>query len=295
MKKITHMRTLGRWSVIGAIVTGSATLFAGPAQTKAVLETHTWKVNGVERTALVAAPRGDLSPKSTVPVVLVFHGHGGTSKNAAATFRIHDAWPEALVMYPQGLPTEGQIVDLIGAYSGWQHLAGMDKDRDVHFVDEMLEWAGKQYRTEPEQTFAAGHSNGGSMVYVLWTVKPDKFAAFASASSVFPAVLLGGAKPKPAFIVAGRQDALVPFALQQWSLDGVLRIDQAEQADHEWIGDARRHAPLAAGHGAEVIAYVHSGGHPMPSDAGELMVKFFKEIASRQLVHQARTAGGPLP
>jgi polyhydroxybutyrate depolymerase len=280
MKKITHMTTLGRWSVIGAMVAGSATAFARPAPQPPALESRTWKVDGVERTALVAAPHDNPSPKSIVPVVLVFHGHGGTSQNAARTFRIHEAWPEALVLYPQGLPTEGQIVDLIGAYSGWQHLAGMDHDRDLHFVDEMLSWAGKQYKTDESQTFAAGHSNGGSMVYVLWTVKPDKFAAFAPASSVFPAVLLGGAKAKPAFIVAGRQDALVPFALQQWSLDGVLKINHVEQADHEWIGNARRHAPLGDSRGAEVIAYVHSGGHPLPSDAGELMVKFFKEIAA---------------
>jgi polyhydroxybutyrate depolymerase len=260
------------------MVAVSATVFARPAPAPP-LELHTWKVDGVERTALVSAPK-EITPKTIVPVVLVFHGHGGTSRNAASSFRVHESWPDALVMYPQGLPTEGKIVDLIGDYSGWQHLAGMDHDRDLHFVDEMLSWAGKQYKTDSAHVFAAGHSNGGSMVYVLWVTRPDKFAAFASASSVFPAALLGNAKPKPAFIVAGRQDALVPFALQQWSLNGVLRIDHADAADHEWGGDARRHEPLGGGRGAEVIAYIHSGGHPLPSDAGELMVKFFKEIAA---------------
>lgn len=281
---------LGRWSVVGAMVVGAATVFAQPAQSPA-LETQTWKVDGVERTALISVPR-DVPPKTTVPVVLVFHGHGGTSAKAAATFRIHEAWPQALVMYPQGLPTEGQITDLIGEYSGWQHLAGMNHDRDLHFVDEMLSWAGKHYTTDASHTFAAGHSNGGSMVYVLWTVRPDKFGAFASASSVFPAVLLGGAKPKPAFIVAGREDALVPFSLQQWSLDGVLKINQAERADHEWIGNARRHAPVN-GHGAEVVAYIHPGGHPLPSDAGELMVKFFQSIT--QSVRPGHNAVARLP
>src|SRR5262245_40801632 len=66
------------------------------------LTRETWTVDGVERTALVATPRTSAPHQ---PLVLVFHGHGGTSANAARTFRIHELWPEAVVIYPQGLPT----------------------------------------------------------------------------------------------------------------------------------------------------------------------------------------------
>ena len=78
--------------------------------------------------------------------------------------------------------------------------------------------------------------------------------------------------------MAGRNDLLVPFQLQELSLKGVLRINEAATDDKEWSGEARRHPQLKSGHGAEVIAYIHSGGHPLPADAGKLMVKFFKEV-----------------
>ena len=144
----------------------------------------------------------------------------------------------------------------------------------------MLSWAKAKYTVEPAHTFAAGHSNGGSMVYVLWSSRPDRFAAFAPSSSVFPAALLGSAKAKPAFVVIGKQDALVPFKLQEFNLKGVLRINEATTGDKSWSGEAKRHPPAKSGRGAEVIAYIHAGGHPLPSDAGALMVKFFKSIGS---------------
>jgi polyhydroxybutyrate depolymerase len=210
--------------------------------------------------------------------VLVFHGHGGSSANAARTFRIHEAWPGAVVIYPQGLPTVGQITDPQGVRPGWQHAPGGEKDRDLHFVDAMLAWAKKQFTIDAARVFAAGHSNGGSMVYVLWAARGDQFAAFAPSSSVFRREAVLNARPKPAFIVAGRQDALVPFIAQQLSLTGVLQLDQATRDDEPWAGGARRH-PSAIG--ADVITYIHDGGHPMPPDAGELMVRFFKSIRTQ--------------
>ena len=251
------------------------------AQDQAELKPQSWTVDGVERTALVAEPAK--SPEKTaVPLVLVFHGHGGTSEKAARSFKIHEAWPEALVIYPQGLPTSGRILDFLGEYAGWQHLAGMDGDRDVKLVDEILSWAKSRYTIDPAHTFAAGHSNGGSMVYVLWSSRPDRFAAFAPSSSVFPAAVIGTAKPKPVFIVAGRQDSVVPFMVQEYSLKGVLRINEADDKDKSWSGDARRHAPRKSGRGAEVVTYIHDGTHSLPSDAGALMVKFFREVSSQK-------------
>jgi polyhydroxybutyrate depolymerase len=236
------------------------------------LERHSWTVNGAERTALVATPR----ERGSRLTVFVFHGHGGNSLNAARTFRIHETWPEALVLYPQGLPTVGQVTDPQGRLPGWQHTPGGEGDRDLKFVDVMLQWAGEQYGVDPSQTFAAGYSNGGSMVYTLWAARGDRFAAFASASSVFRLDVISRAKPKPAFIIAGKQDALVPFAAQERSLQGVLRLNQADQAGTPWDGGAVRHASRA---GADVIVYIHPGGHPMPGDSGALITRFLKSVA----------------
>src|SRR4051794_33539337 len=62
-----------------------------------------WTVDGVEREALLAAPAS--TKQSPAPLVFVWHGHGGTMRNSARSFHIHTLWPEAVVVYPQGLNT----------------------------------------------------------------------------------------------------------------------------------------------------------------------------------------------
>jgi len=261
--------------VVGlAVSLGAFGQRAGGPATVAGLVRQAWTVEGVERTALVAAPPTAATDKGG-PLVFVFHGHGGSSAQAARTFRIHEAWPEAVVIYPQGLPTVGAITDPEGRLPGWQMAAGNNGDRDLHLLDAMLAWATSHHRIDPARVFAAGHSNGGSMVYVLWSARADQFAAFAPSSSVFRLDAIATAKPKPAFIVSGRADPLVPFAAQQLSLRGVLRLNNASVNAEPWSGGAERHASSIH---ADVIAYIHPGGHPMPDNAGALMAKFFKSV-----------------
>ena len=272
------MRVIQRLVTVIAILAAATALAAqnrAQAGNANGLTRQTWTVDGVERSALIAAPRG-AALNATVPLVFVFHGHGGSSANAARTFRIHEAWPEALVIYPQGLPNVGQITDPEGKLPGWQHVSGGDGDRDLHLVDTMFAWATKAYPIDKARVFAAGHSNGGSMVYLLWSVQSDRFTAFAPSSSVFRLEALTSAKPKPAFIIAGQKDALVPFAAQQLSLRGVLRLNRAAADGTAWSGTVQKHA--SAG-GTDVITYIHPGGHPMPDDAGAMIVKFFKTVA----------------
>jgi polyhydroxybutyrate depolymerase len=266
-----------RWSralVVSAVaLLATSVLIARQRDQAAGLERHSWTVNGAERTALMATPK---QPQPRPITVFVFHGHGGNSLNAARTFRIHESWPEALVLYPQGLPTAGQITDPQGRLPGWQHTPGGEGDRDLKFLDVMLQWVGEKYGVDPARTFAAGHSNGGSMVYALWAARGDRFAAFAPSASVFRLDLIGRAKPKPAFIIAGKQDALVPFAAQERSLQAVLRLNQADGTGTPWDGGAVRHVSKAD---ADVIAYIHPGGHPMPDDSGALITRFLKSVA----------------
>lgn len=55
------------------------------------------------------------------PVVLL--GHHGGSRQASRSFQMHSEWPEAIVVYMQGLPTPGQWTDPDGKKPGWQSLA----------------------------------------------------------------------------------------------------------------------------------------------------------------------------
>ncbi len=237
---------------------------------------HSWKVEGLERTALVAGPKPGSTRGVAPPVVLVFHGHGGGSAQASRSFGIHAAWPEAVVIYPQGVPTVGRLTDPEGRLPGWQHRPGENNDRDLKFVDVILAWVERTYGLSPSRTFAAGHSNGGSMVYVLWAARADRFAAFAPSSSVFRQDMSARATPKPAFIVAGRKDPLVLFSAQERSLQSVLRLNHASPTGQPDGRGTVRHVSNA---NADVVTYIHSGGHQLPDDAGALMIRFFRTFA----------------
>src|SRR5690349_3516826 len=62
-----------------------------------------WKVDGVTREALIHIPKNEKGQTNVSPVVFAFHGHGGSMSNAAKMFHIETVWPEAIVVYMQGL------------------------------------------------------------------------------------------------------------------------------------------------------------------------------------------------
>ena len=104
----------------------------------------TWTVDGVTREALVRIPAG--AEQGGAPVVFVYHGHGGSMKQAASSMPIHRHWPEAIVVFPQGLPTLGKLTDRAGRQSGWQATAGAQGDRDLKLFDAIFADLLGQYR-----------------------------------------------------------------------------------------------------------------------------------------------------
>ena len=62
----------------------------------------TWNIEGVTREALVHPPKGG---SGSAPIIFAFHGHSGTDVGFSAK-GFEKSWPEAIVVYPQGLPTE---------------------------------------------------------------------------------------------------------------------------------------------------------------------------------------------
>src|SRR4051812_24993760 len=81
------------------------------------LEMRSWVVDGVTREALVSVP-ANAGGGGALPVVFAFHGHGGSMRQASRSFPIHQLWPGAIVIYPQGLPTPGALVDREGERAG---------------------------------------------------------------------------------------------------------------------------------------------------------------------------------
>jgi polyhydroxybutyrate depolymerase len=234
-----------------------------------------WKIDGIAREALVYVPQAAKSTPS--PVVFVFHGHGGTMKNSATKFAVHKNWPEAIVVYGQGLNTKG-IADPEGKKPGWQKVAGDYGDRDLKYFDEILGTLKKECKVDEERVFSMGHSNGGGFTYLLWSVRGDVLAGVGPSSGGGLALVNTAVKPKPAFIACGEKDELVPITNQRRVIEGVKKVNGCDEKGEEWGHYATKYA---SSKGAPLLAYVHPGGHQMPDEVPVLMVKFFKEVGGK--------------
>jgi polyhydroxybutyrate depolymerase len=226
-------------------------------------------VDGAQREALVFAPKEQ--PKSGgSPLVFVFHGHGGSSQSIARSMHLQDIWPEAIVVYPQGLNTPTRV-DPEGKKPGWQRSAGDQKDRDLKFVDAMLASIRKNHAVDDKRIYVTGFSNGGVFTYVLWAERPNVFAAVAPCAGL---PMPGGhvKVPKPAFIVAGEADPLVKIDNQRAMIEEVRKLNGATSP-----GKKIESATLyQSDHGTPVETLVHSGGHVLPKEAPKLIVDFFQ-------------------
>jgi polyhydroxybutyrate depolymerase len=241
------------------------------AQAQEALQRREIVVDGVPREALVYAPAK--AKTEPAPVVFGFHGHGGNMRNAARQYHFHTLWPEAIVLYPQGLNTPGRLTDPEGKKPGWQSGSGDQGDRDLKFFDAMLAELRKNYKVDDDRIYSSGHSNGGGFTYLLWAMRGDQFAAFApsaSAASRSQSLL----KPKPVLHVAGENDPLVRYPWQQATMTAVRKLNQCG-AGQPWELDQNctlYPSPI----GAPVVTAIHPGTHNYPDQAPEVIVKFFK-------------------
>ena len=230
-------------------------------------------VDGVQRTALVYVPKETAG--KTLPLVFVFHGHGGKSAQAIGGFGINRRWPEAISVYPQGLDIPS-ITDPEGVRSGWQHAVGEVGDRDLHFFDALLARLKKDYPVDPQRVYAAGHSNGGGFTYLLWKARPEVFAAVAPCSAAAKYAL--ELTPKPVLVCGGREDAIVKFESQERVVDALQKVNGCDTQGVPWAnGQGTRYSSKS---GTPLMTFFYDGGHAMAPEEPDLIVKFFQEHAA---------------
>jgi len=247
-----------------AVFAASNSLGAEPALTK-------WTVDGVEREALVYLPLR--SAKEKAPVIFAFHGHGGNMHFAAGGMAFHDHWPQAIVVYPQGLPTPGIVLDREGKKPGWQNRPGEEGDRDLKFVDTMLASFREKYSIDENRVYATGFSNGGLFTYLLWSQRPNEFAAFAPGGAVLLSQV-SLTRVRPVLHYGGQSDQLARFEKQRETIDQVRKFNGcAEQG--EYCGPSC--TLYKSTKVAPVETFIHPYGHFYPPAVTPLIVKFFKE------------------
>jgi polyhydroxybutyrate depolymerase len=237
-----------------------------------------WQMNGVTREALVHVPAG--AATEPAPLVFVFHGHGGNMNNAARMFAFHTRWPEAIVVYMQGLNTPGRLTDPAGKAPGWQMSIGDQDDRDLNFFDAVLASLKKEYRVDSKRIYSTGHSNGGAFTYLLLAARGELFAAVApSAAAYFPAMQSKAPPyvPRPILHLGAENDPLVKFEWQRQTMETMRKLNQCGEGK-PWH-DERNCTIYESKVGAPVVTFIHSNKHAFPTGGAALILKFFKDYS----------------
>jgi polyhydroxybutyrate depolymerase len=231
---------------------------------------ESFDVGGTTRSAVVIVPENTSRP---VPLVFAFHGHGGSGTAMARKSNIEGLWPEAIVLYPDGLVGHRGKTDPAGAKPGWQTAVGEDADRDLAFFDTMLATVRSKVPVDPDRIYLVGHSNGSAFASLLSNQRGDAVAATANLSSQPSARLLQAGPARSMFMAMGTHDMVVPYATQQRS---ILLAEQKLGADPN---RATVDGPLRSEPGRgrlELETYLYPGGHAMPPPAPRLIVEFFR-------------------
>jgi len=264
---------------LGFGIAAAAVVLAMPATTAAGSQggvVMTWTIGSDQRQALVFAPAAATTSAVKHPLVFVFHGHGGNMAGTSMQFHIQTLWPQAVVVYPQGLksPTPG---DPSAAESGWQFKVGDSNDRDLTLFDTMVQTLEQKYAIDTRRIYTTGFSNGAVFSYLLWSARAKAIAAVGSVAGILasPGMLTVA---RPLIAVSGTHDTTLPYAQQ------VATVDLARQVDHTG-------AAVSCGQGCTVYpspggpppggptpvkTLIHQGGHMVPTWAPAQIVKFFQ-------------------
>lgn len=226
-------------------------------------------VDGTARTATIVVPK-DLSRPA--PLVFMFHGHGGSGDAVDLKLDIDGLWPEAIVVYPDGLPGHKGKTDPEGVRPGWQTVAGEDGDRDIRFYDAMLQDITSNLPVDADRIYLMGHSNGSQFASLLLNVRGDRIAATANLSAQ-PNRFIATDPVRSMFLMMGENDPIVPIENQRVAIPLAEQKLGADPARAEVDGFLRTEPGTG---NLELATYVHPAGHEVPPEVPALVVAFFQ-------------------
>jgi polyhydroxybutyrate depolymerase len=185
-----------------AFVTMSMSLAA-----QGTLKKETIKIGDLQREYFVYLPAG-YSPSKKIPLVLAFHGHGGTAKGTIAQYNFDPVADEEgfIVVYPNGID------------KGWND--GRDSPKkpattdDVRFVSELLDTLAHEYAVDERRIFSTGLSNGAIFSIYLAYKLPERILAIAPVCGSMPENLetvFNPVQPVSMLLINGTKDPLIPY------------------------------------------------------------------------------------
>jgi len=157
------------------------------------------------------------------PVLLMFHGNGGTAEQQANLSEVADL-----------VASEGVWAVLPEALDGsWDddpaYPRGID---DVGFVGAVLDRLLAEFPLDPERIYAAGVSNGSFLASRLACEMSGRIAGFGIVAGTITGGLARAcapSQPRPIMLVAGTADPLVPY------YGGRLGLRSAPEAYAFWL------------------------------------------------------------
>jgi polyhydroxybutyrate depolymerase len=246
--------------------------------------------------------------KSSVPLLLVLHGGGGSGSameglTLAQFNRIADKYG-AIIVYPDGVGR------------GWNdgrsdlHAKAVKDDiDDVGFLRALVEHLAAEQPINRSRVYATGISNGGLMSYRLACDAADLIAAVAPVAANFSVELASECRPSrtvPIAMINGTDDPIMPWIGGEikvlWSRRG--EVLSSQETFERWmkLGDCAlpithaprnlvpddgtslvRHIARECKNGAEVRLYeISGGGHTWPSGSPYLTERLVGKV-SREL------------
>ncbi len=259
-----------------------------------------YEFEGLNRRYILHRPK-DLKDNS--PLIFILHGFGSSATNIMSYSQMNLIADQNgfLVCYPQGST-------LLTGQSHWNANLEMSTVNDIDFLSELSNQLSITYKTNEENTFVAGMSNGGFMSYTLGCNKSNVFKAIASVTGTMSGKDWKNCSPVnkiPVLQISGTDDTTVPWdgsmstsygwggaphikkVVEFWG--DLNQCDQVEEFDFPDIDDSDKSTVSltkrkGSSDGNEVWFYtVKGGGHDWPGSwgnkdmsASEEIWKFFK-------------------
>lgn len=151
--------------------------------------TFTLDISGLKRQYVVYTPSIYVT-KKPLPLLIFFHGGGGTAR-AAILETGWDAKAEKagfFVVFPEGVPADpsrpGSFTNNPQTWNdgSGRYGAGENNIDDAGFIRAMLDEMTQQFNLDTGRIYASGFSNGASMTYRVGVELSDKLAAVAPVS-----------------------------------------------------------------------------------------------------------------
>jgi len=206
-----------RWWLrsLRALALVAAAGMAACAQAARADTTEHLVVGGVSRTYVLHVPP---SPGRSMPLVLSFHGHGGTGDEQSHLTGF-DALADRdgfIVAYPDGIDR--------GWNDGRPETA--KNGDDLAFASALIDALQQRYNVDPKRIYATGFSNGAIFSNYLACNESERIAAIAPVSGTMPVADAPRCKPKraiPVLEIDGTADPIVPYNGGEITLAGLKR------------------------------------------------------------------------